>query len=157
MLEPVQADRPTLIECIRFRGRHTRINIPERIGTRYTSFGILLLEDVTGSRVESLIHKHQGDSEQINRMILQEWIAGNGRHPVTWKTLVDVLRDIDLNALAAEIKEMKDIRVPGEATDKLDLEYFNTGVYVPRSLGILEIAVRTLRIRKLRANLEIAQ
>ena len=119
MPEPVQGDRPTLIECIRLRGRHRRIQIPSEIGTRYTRFGILLLEDKTGSRVKTLIHKHQSDSEQISTEILQEWIAGNGRHPVTWKTLVDVLRDIDLNALAAEIREVKDL--PGEVFDKLEL------------------------------------
>ena len=39
--------------------------------------------------------------------ILEEWIAGRGKHPVTWNTLVEVLHDIELSALAREIEAIK--------------------------------------------------
>jgi len=78
-------------------------------------FGILLLDDGTGSRVNSLVHKHQSDAEQINSEILQQWIAGKGKHPVTWKTLVEVLCDIN-NALAVEIEAV--IELPDEEIGK---------------------------------------
>jgi len=92
---------------MRFPGRDRRINIPQRIGTQYGKFSILLLEDDTGSRVTSLFHKYSNDAERISTEVLQEWIAGKGKHPVTWKTLVEVLHDIDHNALAAEIGTVK--------------------------------------------------
>ena len=39
--------------------------------------------------------------------IIQEWANGRGKKPVNWKTLTDVLRDIELCALANEIEAVK--------------------------------------------------
>ena len=98
---------PTLIECIRFQGQKRRINIPQEIGTKYKTFGILLLEDSNGVRVDALELEHRSNSELINSKILQEWIAGKGKHPVTWKTLTEVLHDVDLRILAEDIDSVK--------------------------------------------------
>ena len=43
-----EADRPTLIECIRFQGKERIINNPQEIGTSYDDFGLLLLDDHNG-------------------------------------------------------------------------------------------------------------
>ena len=34
-------------------------------------------------------------------------IVGRGKHPVTWKTLIEVLYDIELKTLAKEIETAK--------------------------------------------------
>jgi len=102
-----QVDQPTLVECVRFRGRERRINISQEIGTKYPTFGTLLLEERTGERVSAIAQKHMNDSEQISLEILQEWIAGRGRHPVTWNTLIEVLHDTELCTLAREIEAVK--------------------------------------------------
>ena len=47
--------------------------------------------------------KHQNVAKQINMEILQEWLEGSGKKPVSWATLVNVLRDIELSTLADEI------------------------------------------------------
>ena len=44
------------------------------------------------------------DAEQINCEVLRQWIADKGKHPVTWKTLCEVLCDIELYTLAGEIE-----------------------------------------------------
>ena len=98
-----QGDRVTLIECIRFQGEKRKINIPEEIGAKYRDFGLFLLDDPNGVRTRALAHKHN-DANEINREIIEEWVAGKGKHPVTWKTLTEVLRDIELNTLAEEIE-----------------------------------------------------
>ena len=54
-----------------------------------------------------MARKHHYDAEQINMEILQEWLAGRGKQPVTWATLVEILRDIELTALANEIEAVK--------------------------------------------------
>lgn len=100
-------ERPTMIELIRFRGRSRRINIPLEISTKYYQFGVLLLKDETGARMEAIIHKHMKDVEQINQEILKQWIAGKGEEPVTWETLVEVLRDVELTNLASDIADIK--------------------------------------------------
>ena len=76
------------------------------IATKYFEFGILLLEDSNGSRVRIIQHENH-DVERINTTILQQWLTGRGKQPVTWATLVEVLRDIELHTLAHEIETVK--------------------------------------------------
>lgn len=80
------------------------INIPEEIATKYHQFGILLLDDRTGSRVNIITHKHSNDAERINTKILEEWLNGRGKQPVTWAKLAAALRDIGLSTLAGDIE-----------------------------------------------------
>ena len=103
----VTSDDPTVLECIKFQGRERRINIPQEIGTKYHDFGVLLLDDRNGARVRNMEHKHRGDAERINKEILREWATGRGKASVSWETLIEVLRDVELCALASEIEAVK--------------------------------------------------
>ena len=104
---PLTGDQPTLMELIRFRGRERRINVPQQIGTNFMKFGILLLEDENGTRIQSIIDEYRGNPEQITMKVMQEWIAGQGKPPISWDTLIEVLRDIDLGTLADNIAAVK--------------------------------------------------
>ena len=77
------------------------------IATKYVQFGTFLLDDRNGSRVKIMARKHHYDAEQINMEILQEWLTGRGKQPVTWATLVEVLHDIELSTLAGDIGTSK--------------------------------------------------
>ena len=79
-----------------------RLKVPERVGTKYQEFGIFLLNDIHGNRVESLKHQHMGDPSRITMGILQEWLEGRGL-PVSWQTLIQTLRNVNLNVLADEV------------------------------------------------------
>ena len=68
--------QPTLIELVAFPGRKRKINIPQEVSTKYTQFGILLLEDANGGRIRNMEHEYRGNAERINMEILQEWISG---------------------------------------------------------------------------------
>ena len=70
-------------------------------------FGYLLLQDETGAKVDSITHKHMKDPSAINLEIFRLWLNGAGLQPVSWKTLVDVLKDIKLNVLADKISTAK--------------------------------------------------
>ena len=103
---------------MRFRGRERRINIPQEIGIKYHDFGVFLLEDDTGARIHALAHKHMNDAELINMEVLRHWITGRGKHPVTWRTLTEVLHDIELRTLAEEIEAVKShTDIPTEPSD----------------------------------------
>ena len=39
--------------------------------------------------------------------ILEEWVSGRGKQPVSWGTLTEVLRDVELGVLAREIEAVK--------------------------------------------------
>ena len=100
--------KPTLPELLKFTCTDKRVlNIPVEIATKYVQFGAFLLDDSTGSRVKILAHKHHYDAERINTEILQEWLTGRGKQPVTWTSLVEVFCDIELSTLAGEIKAVK--------------------------------------------------
>ena len=92
---------------MRIYGKRRKINVPQEIGTRYTEFGVFLLEDSNGARVKNLVRKHRENAEEINIEIIQEWISGTGKKPVTWDTFINVLRDIDFTNLADEIEESR--------------------------------------------------
>ena len=96
-----------MLKCTRFQGRQRRINIPQDIGPNYYYFGLYLLDDHNGTRVKNIEHKQNRDAERINTEILQEWVTGRGKKPVSWETLTEVLRDIELGTLASEIEEVK--------------------------------------------------
>ena len=53
------------------------------------------------NNIEAECH-HRPD--EINRKILEEWLAGGGR-PCTWDTLIEVLRESKLNTLADQIQD----------------------------------------------------
>ena len=96
-----------MLELIRFRGRERRINIPQEISTSFRNFGILLLEDTSGARIRSIVHECRDNPELINMKVLEEWIAGRGKRLVSWDTLIEVLQDIELGALARDIASVK--------------------------------------------------
>lgn len=70
-------------------------------------FGILLLEDDNGSKIRDITSKHRDDGKKIVIEILQEWLVGKGKQPVTWQTLMEVLKDSEFPELAKDIELMK--------------------------------------------------
>ena len=54
------------------------INIPLRVGDKYDSFGIYLLNDDTGDKMAVIRNNCQGDAEKITRAILTAWLRGGG-------------------------------------------------------------------------------
>ena len=82
------------------------LKVHQEVGANYSTFGIILLNDRTGSRVDSIEEYCRGNLEKITRKILQEWLEGKGL-PVMWESLVQTLRNIDLSVLADQIQASK--------------------------------------------------
>ena len=97
---------PNMEELTAFPTRSRgKINIPDQIGVKYKEFGVQLLKDSTGARVSNIEHELRGNPKSINTHILEEWLQnGGGKKPVSWRTLVEVLRDIKLGTLANDIE-----------------------------------------------------
>ena len=91
----ISGEQPTLPELL-------RLKIPLRIGS---TFCIFLLDDATGSRIQTLKKQCLGIADDVMLCILQEWLEGKGLKPVSWETLVKTLRDTGLSALANEIQQ----------------------------------------------------
>ncbi len=91
-------------ELIVLHSNGGRVKVLEGIGTNYHDFGILLLKDNTGTQLNAIADRCRENATAINREILVQWLAGKGKQPVSWKTLIEVLKDIDLHALASDIE-----------------------------------------------------
>ena len=76
------------------------------MGANYTTFGILLLNDDLGSLTQALKLECLGVAESVTLRILQKWLEGKGL-PVTWQTLINTLRDIELSSLADHVQTEK--------------------------------------------------
>ena len=95
----VYPETPTIPELLRLR-------IPERIGPiYYIIFGTLLLQDDTGSLMNSIQKQYSGNIEYIIVQILRMWLQGKGVQPVTWGSLIRVVRQCQSNILAADIEQ----------------------------------------------------
>lgn len=82
-----------------------RLKVPQKVATNYIKFGIILLNDKTGSLVLGLKQACPGNLEDVVLMILHEWMKGNGL-PVTWESLVQALRETELSILANQIQPL---------------------------------------------------
>ena len=81
-----------------------RLKVPETVAAKVYDFGVFLLDDKRGITVRNIVSKHPCDSVAAARDILELWLVGKGVS-VDWKSLVETLRDLDLNVLARDIEE----------------------------------------------------
>ena len=95
----VTDEPPNLPELLRMKEQ-------QEVGNNYFDFGILLLEDRTGNRVDAIEDKCRRNPDRITRKILQDWVSGKGA-ALTWQTLVKTLRDCKLNILADHVQATK--------------------------------------------------
>ena len=102
--------QPTLMQLKYLRlpsmidGRDEYLNIVQRTASHYAKLAMHLLDDVNCVITESLEMQFHHNPERIATAVYMNWISGTGRKPISWQTLVCVLRDIQLNSLAEEIE-----------------------------------------------------
>ena len=87
-----------------FPGKSGKISIPERINTNYITFGTFLLQDDFGEKVGAIAEEMKPSVTNINIIILERWLRGEGRKPSSWGMLTQVLRQSKLTVLAEEIE-----------------------------------------------------
>ena len=85
-------------------GAKKNLNIIQRTSTHYENLAMHLLDDDNCEIVDCLKEQCRGNPVEIVTAVYKKWIQGTGRKPVTWQTLVDVLKEIELNSLAEEIE-----------------------------------------------------
>ena len=82
------------------------MGLVEKVGTDYSSFGVMLLQDSSGEKICAIEKEKRGNVADINREILRLWLQGKGKQPVTWNTLTTVLADIMRDDLAKMISSI---------------------------------------------------
>ena len=54
--------------------------------------------------MKSIERSERGDPLRITVEILRQWLQGNGKLPVSWQTLVQCLRNSNLNVISNSIE-----------------------------------------------------
>ena len=98
-------DAPTLLTLGEFELDGSKINIPDKIGAQYQNLGCILLQDGDGSILEQLESDNRGQAADIKRAIMKRWLRGEGKMPVTWRTLIEVLETMKLKKLAQDMRD----------------------------------------------------
>ena len=80
------------------------MKIHERVGANYIEFGIYLLNDETGCRVDALEIECLGKPHRIALKILQDWVRGKGIER-SWVALIETLRKCELFLLAEQVEK----------------------------------------------------
>ena len=97
--------KPTLPYLMCFPSNEGEVNIIGKVGGKSHDFGIFLLNDDDGSQIDAIERKFREDPYRISQEILKIWLQGRGEgRPVTWTTLVKVLKTIGLGSLAETIE-----------------------------------------------------
>ena len=99
-------EHPTLPALRDFPGKHGTIDIAADINGDYNKFGTLLLDDKNGKKIYNIEMSKRGDPVDITVAILQMWMDGKGRMPVTWQILVTCLQKTGLHVLADNIESV---------------------------------------------------
>lgn len=73
-------------------------------------FGIQVLDDQNGNKVSTIEEDHKS-LYSMAREICRQWLAGKGRQPVSWITLIGVLEQIQLMTLANKIRNLVSAKV----------------------------------------------
>ena len=89
-----EAETPSLPKLL-------ELDIHKEVGHNYKVFGTFLLRDETGMVVEGIRDSYR-TAQNITIQILQEWLIGRGES-ITWHSLVQALRDSQLNTLANNV------------------------------------------------------
>ena len=95
---------PTLAKLRQLRtAQGKKIKIIERVAPFWQRLGDQLDFDNTGSKLATIKADHS-TSEACCRAMFQHWLSGNGLTPCSWRTLIDLLDDLDEVVLAQDIQ-----------------------------------------------------
>ena len=86
-------------------GDEKSFDTAERIGRLYEKIGGELLQDSYGDKVEIKATDNSYQVIDTNVDILQEWLRGSGKRPVTWRTLIQVLDKCGRSELAQDMRK----------------------------------------------------
>ena len=102
---PCMSSAPNLkqLQSLRTSDGET-IEIIKEIAAQWKRIGACLDFDRVGTQLELIYaNKCKDGVEECCRAMFQHWLKGNGLKPVSWSTLIQILKDCDYNALASRV------------------------------------------------------
>ena len=82
------------------------LNVIQKISAGdYETFGMRLLQDENGVKVDLIKRNNKEEAVHITRALLKEWLRDSPEHTRTYDHLMECLRKSGLRALADDIAE----------------------------------------------------
>ena len=104
-LKTIINDWPTMPTLLNFPlSTGKRINVAVEIGTKYDDFSIQLLQDDNGNILDQIYDGFGPQSEHILKEVFKRWLNGVGKLVKTWRTIIQVLKDIKILTLAESLE-----------------------------------------------------
>lgn len=99
------------LNCFKYKdveGQEQRFFIMDRIGAKWRRLGLAL--NFETSCLDSIQSTCNHDVEQCCEKMLTQWLDGHVKQqlPITWKALLEALRDVRLDQLANELTDLLD-------------------------------------------------
>ena len=102
---PLSDSQPTIAQLLLLKApADGKIRIISRLAPHWRDLGYIMNFDPTGSEIETIEQKYRGDPKDCCRAVFQHWLNGNGLTPCSWRTLIELLNDLDEVILAKEIQ-----------------------------------------------------
>lgn len=79
------------------------VNVIREVAPSWETFALYLMME------RNMINIWKTDTNQVEdaaRKLFGHWLDGNGRQPISWKTLIQALRENDLPIIATEVEEI---------------------------------------------------
>ena len=92
------------LELLKLNGVKKTFDVAEEIANSYDKIGGELLQDLNGNRVGNILKDNYYKTVDASVDILKEWLQGSGDRPVTWRTLIRVLKKYGKVELAQDIR-----------------------------------------------------
>ena len=97
-------DYPTMPALLNFPlSSGETINLAVEI-SEYYQFSIQLLQDINGNILSQISEGFGPRPERILQEVFKKWLNGSGKPDKTWKTIVQVLKDIKMLTLAERLE-----------------------------------------------------
>jgi hypothetical protein len=86
-------------------GNEKSFDVTQEIARSYKKIGGELLQDSSGKRVAIIYKDNFHKVVDTSVAILEEWLEGSGKLPVTWRTLIQVVEKHRKVELARDIRK----------------------------------------------------
>ena len=95
---------PELHELQRLCRDDVVVNVIKAVAPSWKKFALYLTMDKNMVDIWEKNHAYQ--VEDVAMKLFGHWLNGNGRQPISWKTLIQALRENDLPNVATEVEEI---------------------------------------------------
>ena len=96
-------EKPRLHQLQRLCRDDVVVNIIRAVAPSWETFALYLTME------RNIINIWKTDSDQVEdatRKLFNHWLDGNGRQPISWKTLIQALHENDLPIIARDVEEI---------------------------------------------------